>query len=379
MRYGLLVLLMACASPAGDQANDVVVTLDSGAAQPACEDGGHGPDPSWVVVDSTGDGDFTTLQGAIDAHDTPGPNGWRRILVRDGTYTERVLVPEASGKLLIAGESRDGVTIQLDECYTNPQGRWQARPVVTIEADDVVLSNLTVHNLAGEPGGCDGVWDHAVWSHYADRVALVGVTMRADHDTLLVYGVRLRVYVTGSHILGRGDMIASFSSTFIEDSVLETIRDRGHFLFQRGEDNTPPHAQEKLVVKDSVFQGQTIDQVWPFGVANLSYNSIVYLIGNTFHDNIGSNRPVLHYNEQEYSTNALVYRHGNQFTGPGPLLIWNVYTHVGPPGVPMVFVPIDGPPYAHELNPIDADRVQPDVCFWGWDARAAIAEARQVE
>lgn len=328
----------------------------------------YAPDPSWAVVDAAGGGDYTTVQAAIDAHIAPGEGGWRRILVRDGMYTERIEVPATSSKLLLEGESRAGVRLELDECYVAQGGVLRAHSVVRVWAEDVVIRSLTVTNLADEPGGCGGAWDHAVRTE-SDRVVLDDVTLRADHDTLITKGARNRVFVTNSHIQGRGDFVTSFTSLFVETSRVETIRFPSHLLFQDGA--TPgPDRQETLVVRDSSFAG-LIDKA---GVTRMYGNAHLYLIGNTFEDGLGADRPVVHYYEQHQPAESKVWRYGNSSTGPDPL-IWDRYSYEGPTG--RIEQPVgSAAPYAHVLELDEAARVQPDACFWGWDARATLTEAR---
>jgi hypothetical protein len=91
-----------------------------------------------------------------------------------------------------------------------------------------------------------------------------------------------------------GDFIASFSSVFIEDSVLETIRDRSQFLFHQGVSGALPAEQDALVVRKTVFTGQSHDALWPAGVTNLYANARVYLVRNVFEFDLGANRPVAH-------------------------------------------------------------------------------------
>jgi len=336
----------------------------------------HGVDVTFAVSPD-GSRDFVSVQEAI--HAVPDESlEWSVIRILRGTYFESVVVPETKQRLLLIGDDRAETVIEFDESYVNGAGQLVAVPVLTNHADDVIVRSLTIRNLADEPGGSGGKWDAAIMN-FGDRLALNDVHLRGDHDTLTMYGPTHmggpgpgRVYVTNSHIQGRGDFIASFTSAFIENTTLETIRDRGHFLFQMGLEETAPADQEALVVKNCTFTGESLDPVWPAGATNLYTDAIVYLIGNVFEFDVGANRPVVHFHEPIQASGSMVFHFDNaQMLSTVSPLVWDSYSAVGPVGTPLLEFPVTnndyGVPIIQALSPAEAASTAPAWLFGDWD------------
>jgi pectin methylesterase-like acyl-CoA thioesterase len=112
--------------------------------------------PAWarapdLVVAADGSGDFTTIQGAIDAV----PNGNPLlvvILIRPGTYFEQVHIPSSKPHLLLRGESRDGVIVEWDRSTFDSKGNWVAEKVVVCDAG-IRTGNLARTALNGATTG----------------------------------------------------------------------------------------------------------------------------------------------------------------------------------------------------------------------------------
>ena len=65
-----------------------------------------------AIVDSKGNGDYTTLQAAINAITTP-PTSPYKIFIANGTYNECVRINKNKPFVHLIGVSRDGVKIQF--------------------------------------------------------------------------------------------------------------------------------------------------------------------------------------------------------------------------------------------------------------------------
>jgi hypothetical protein len=332
-------------------------------------------DPLHLEVSADGSGDFTTVQAAVD--DVPaGSSDWTVIHIRAGHYFEALEIPTSKRKVILVGDGRAATVLEYDASIVDRLGRLVAIPVLTNRADDVVVRSLSLRNLAAEPGGSGGKWDAALMN-FGDRLVLDDVFLRGDHDTLLMYGPAFnggpgygQVYVRDSHIQGRGDFIAAFTSAFIEDSVLETIRDPSHFLFHWGVPSQGPEGA--LVVKSSTFTGQSLDPVQPAGVTNLYAHAHVYLIENTFEYDLGANRPVAFFHNASQPFTAEVRHFGNT-QAPSPLgpMSWDLYTIPGPPGTPRQDLPVtaneQGDPIVGALTAAEAAAITPAWLFMDWD------------
>ena len=340
---------------------------------------GEGRAQRILEVSAHGAGAFRTVQDAIDSVSAVATD-WTVIHVRAGHYFERLEIPSTVQKVILVGDGRDETVLEYDASFIDSQGRLVAWPVLTNYARDVVVRSLSIVNLADEPGGSHGLWDAAL-RNYGDRLILNDVFLRADHDTLLLYGPAFgggpapsRVYVHDSHIQGRGDFIASFSEVFIENSVLETIRDPSHFLFQKGVAGRPSATQDAMVVKSSTFTGRSTDPTWPAGVTNLDSNAVVYLVGNVFEYDIGANRPVVHFHSYAQAFSSQIRHHGNtqRLSGAAPL-IWHSFSAPGPIGNPRPRYPNttnnEGQPIVAPLSAAQAAPITPLWLFGNWNPR----------
>ncbi len=136
-----------------------------------------------IVVAADGTGNFTTVHAAVQS--LPRDNRDRRvILVRNGTYTERVRVD--APRVTLRGESRTGVRLAFAHARTDsgprdPLGVGVLNLAAT--AHDFVLENLTVENTHGQLG----IHAFAVYGR-ADRTVIVDCDLLSrGNDTLSLW------------------------------------------------------------------------------------------------------------------------------------------------------------------------------------------------
>ena len=103
--------------------------------------------PAFIVAPD-GSGDFTSVQAAVDA-----ASAGDAILVKAGTYTERVVIGKAGIRL--TGEDAHRTVITGSACAkdTYPDGREKGTFLsftLLAAAPDITLENLTVRNDAGD-------------------------------------------------------------------------------------------------------------------------------------------------------------------------------------------------------------------------------------
>ncbi|MBL8222145.1 MAG: immunoglobulin domain-containing protein, partial [Bryobacterales bacterium] len=132
-----------------------------------------------LTVSANGEADFCTVQGAIDH--VPGGNTQPvAISVRPGQYREIVYVRQNKPFLTIRGADRYRTVIEFPNNNTlNPTAA--GRPLLTIDANDVNLESITLHNTT--PRG--GSQAEALRTN-AQRIRVFDVTLRSYQDTLLV-------------------------------------------------------------------------------------------------------------------------------------------------------------------------------------------------
>ncbi len=170
-----------------------------------------------LVVDHTGNGDFSTLQGALDyvpefSEDTI------EIHIKNGTYEELIYFRNKSN-LIITGENRDSVMIQYanNEVF-NPHpwdiktNEWPGtfpsrRAAFAVDnCSNVQLRNLTVKTLL--KGQAEGLLING------DKILVKDVSIYGDGDALQTNG---RAYFENVSIDGGGDMILGRGPAFFKN------------------------------------------------------------------------------------------------------------------------------------------------------------------
>jgi pectin methylesterase-like acyl-CoA thioesterase len=157
---------------------------------------GPAADASTLVVAADGSGDFCTVQGAVDFVPL-GNTRPRLIAIRPGVYPEMVYIGSRRPFLTLRGADRDGCVIAFPN--NNNFNAGNNRAMVAIDANDVSLESLTLHNTT--PRG--GSQAEALRGN-GRRVMLDRVTLRSFQDTLLWNGA---LFVTDSLIEGDVDFM----------------------------------------------------------------------------------------------------------------------------------------------------------------------------
>lgn len=225
-----------------------------------------------AVVDSKGNGDFTTIQAAIDA--APGEQtSPYKIFIVNGSYNECIRVNKNKTFIHLIGESRDGVKIQYalnrvgnynDETqgsatddawkYSSNNSNSAVRKagytkdqncVVLVEATDFYAENLSIINLYGAlpsryTGGLgkDGQAEALITRN--DRFSLYNCVLVSFQDTWwcrhTAYSNNL-AYISNTLIEGRTDYIWGSGNVFIENSKFHNTGD-GAYITASGETGT---------------------------------------------------------------------------------------------------------------------------------------------
>lgn len=178
-----------------------------GAAVPAAWGSGT------LTVAADGTGDFRTVQGAIDSI-PPGRTdpGRITILVRRGVYPELVNLPPGKDRITLRGEDRHGSVIA---CANNAVMNPRHRAMMTVQADDIVIQNLTLHNLTPKGG------------KQAEALQLRGERCRLEDDDFFSFQDTLRldgsVYVSNCRIEGDVDFIWGAGTVFFDRCTLRAL------------------------------------------------------------------------------------------------------------------------------------------------------------
>lgn len=180
------------------------------------------------VVAQDGSGDFRTVQAAIDAAPDYTGDAPVRILIKNGTYRERVTVPANKTGLWLVGENA-GQTVITYDVYASQTGSTGAivgtagTATVYLHADDFRAENITFANSASHPQGIGQVGQAVAVCITGDRMRFTGCRFVGNQDTLFTMGTG-RLYFENCHIEGTTDFIFGASTAFFENCTIHSKR-----------------------------------------------------------------------------------------------------------------------------------------------------------
>ena len=186
-----------------------------------------------AIVAADGSGQYTSLQEAISTapmKTDPATPRWV-ILVKAGTYRERIYVQRERGNIHVIGEDREKTVIVYNQ-HANilgpdakPIGTFRT-PTVQIDGDGMIWENLTVANDAGRPGprpGGPAVSQALALRADGDRLEFRGVRFLGWQDTILVN--RGRHYFIDCYIEGSVDFIFGAATAYFDRCHLHVLAD----------------------------------------------------------------------------------------------------------------------------------------------------------
>jgi len=163
------------------------------------------------VVDKEGKGDFNTVQEAINAVRAFDPDYSTTILVREGIYYEKIVIPDYVRDLKIVGESKENTIISNhDHALINNMGTFRTY-TMQIRGNDITLENITIENNA--PIVAQAVALHTE----GDRIILKNCRLLGNQDTVYTGGENAKLYFHDCHIEGTTDFIFGPSTAWFEN------------------------------------------------------------------------------------------------------------------------------------------------------------------
>lgn len=164
-----------------------------------------------IVVDKSGNGDFTTIQAAIDAVRAFDPDYTTTIFVKEGTYYEKIVVPDYIRDLTIVGENRDRTIISNnDHALINNMGTFKTY-TMQIRGEDITLKDITIENNA--PPVAQAVALHID----GDRIVVTNCRLLGNQDTLYAGRQKGRLYFYNCYIEGTTDFIFGPATAWFEE------------------------------------------------------------------------------------------------------------------------------------------------------------------
>lgn len=165
------------------------------------------------VVAQDGSGDFFTLQEAINAVPDFRKNVRTTILVRRGTYQEKLIVAESKINVSLIGE--DGAVLSYDD-FANKKNVFgeskgtSGSSTCYLYAPDFYAENLTFENTSGPVGQAVACFVSG------DRVHFKNCRFLGFQDTLYTYGKHSRQYYENCYIEGTVDFIFGWSTVVFD-------------------------------------------------------------------------------------------------------------------------------------------------------------------
>lgn len=170
------------------------------------------PTPYDYVVSPSGNGNFTTVQEAINA--IPDfRKKQTRILVTKGIYEEKLIVPPSKTNVVLIGEN--GTILSYDD-YSNKLNVFgetkgtSGSASVYLYAPDFYAENITFQNTSGPVGQA------VACLVVGDRIHFKNCRFIGFQDTLYTWGTESRQYYEECYIEGTVDFIFGASTAVFD-------------------------------------------------------------------------------------------------------------------------------------------------------------------
>ena len=174
------------------------------------------------VVAKDGSGDFFTVQEAINAVPDFRKDVRTTILIRKGTYKEKLIIPESKINISLIGE--DGAILTYDG-FANKKNVFGENMGTSgssscyIYAPDFYAENITFENSSGPVGQAVACFVSA------DRVYFKNCRFLGFQDTLYTYSKQSRQYYEDCYIEGTVDFIFGWSTAVFNRCHIHSKRD----------------------------------------------------------------------------------------------------------------------------------------------------------
>ncbi|HVZ48054.1 MAG TPA: pectinesterase family protein [Gemmatimonadaceae bacterium] len=185
-----------------------------------------------AIVAADGSGDYTSLQEAISKAPLSTDSAARRweILVKPGTYRERIYVQRERGRIHVRGEDVEKTVVVYGQHagLLGPDGKpigTFRTPTVQIDGDGMIWENVTLANSAGEPGPRpDGpaVVQALALRADGDRLVFRHCRFLGWQDTILVN--RGRHYFEDCYIEGHVDFIFGAAAAYFNRCHIHVLK-----------------------------------------------------------------------------------------------------------------------------------------------------------
>lgn len=173
-----------------------------------------------LVVSKDGSGDFFTVQEAINAVPDYRKNFRTTILVKEGTYKEKIVIPASKNAISLIGEGE--VKLTFDDYANKPNIFGETKGTsgsssCYIYAPDFYAENITFENTSGPVGQAVACFVSA------DRAYFKNCRFLGFQDTLYTYGKGCRQYYEECYIEGTVDFIFGWSTAVFNRCHIHSV------------------------------------------------------------------------------------------------------------------------------------------------------------
>ena len=177
--------------------------------------------PDTIVVARDGTGNFRNIAEAIEVC-RAFMDYHKVIFVKNGTYKEKLVLPQWLQNIEICGESAENTIITYDD-HANILWPETGKPMGTfrtytlkVEGNDITFRNLTIENNAARLGQAVALFKEG------DRLLFVGCRFLGNQDTVYTGTAGSRLYFTDCHISGTTDFIFGPATAWFENCTIES-------------------------------------------------------------------------------------------------------------------------------------------------------------
>ncbi|MFM2082515.1 MAG: hypothetical protein RL380_1206, partial [Verrucomicrobiota bacterium] len=179
--------------------------------------------PTNVVVNADGSGDFITVQGAVDSVAANSTSN-TLINVRNGTYLELINISKRN--ITLRGQSRtDTILKYANNANIAPSGSTHARMSFKVNGNDIAIETLTITNSTPQ-GGSQAealMIEGNSAATAAKRCIINNCTIASRQDTILANINSSQAYFNNSAVLGNFDYIWGGGNLFFTNCEIRTI------------------------------------------------------------------------------------------------------------------------------------------------------------
>jgi len=176
-----------------------------------------------ITVAKDGSGDFNSIQRAINFIRDLGP-AEALVLIKSGTYDEKVVIPSSKHKIILQGENKDN-TIITNNDFSGKTDVFKEKMTtfnsytLLVMGDDITITNLTIRNSSCNEG-------QAVALHVeGDRFIIKNSRILGCQDTVYSATNHSRQYFENCFIEGTTDFIFGQAIAVFKDCTIKSLVD----------------------------------------------------------------------------------------------------------------------------------------------------------